>query len=256
MEGVGLIEKKNKNQIQWKTTGSCGGDEEGSADQQMTERLQRLQEEERQMDKQIAQMKENLRLLADDRENQERLYVTESDLKSLQCFTNDTIISIRAPAGTSLEVPDPNSDAGPGQRYRVILRSSAGPIACYLVNNQQQHEQALAPADMMQPPDPKLAAHLQQDEFAHVADGLRQSVVNPLQTQPSAATGGLVDEHMMDNPLLQSPTWLEPEEEDYAWFGDAKGEPEISECFTYDTTDYARVKSFTELPNMFFSDVY
>jgi len=253
LEGIGLIEKKNKNQIQWKTMGLCGGDEEDPGALETNETIQRLQEEESQVDHQIEQMKENLRALADDRDNQDRLYVTESDLKSLQCFTNDTIISIRAPSGTSLEVPDPNMDDGHGgKRYRVILRSSAGAIACYLVNNQQPPEQP----DLMQPADLKPAAHLEPDELSCSADGLRQNIVNPLHLQASAAAGALPGGHLMDHPLMHSPLWLEPEDEDPAWFSGVKAEPMISDYFAIGETDLTQTKSFTELPNLFFSDVY
>jgi len=253
LEGIGLIEKRNKNQIQWKTMSLCGDDEEVSGDPQMNERIRGLQDEESLLDQQIGQMKENLRVLADDPDNQDRLYLTESDLKSLQCFADDTIISIRAPSGTSLEVPDPNLDDGAeGKSYRMILRSTGGPIVCILVNNQPQQNPVPSPADMMPPTDLKLPA-LQQGSLPCTAEALRQSVVNPLCTQSPAAAASLAGGHML-HPLVHSPLWLEPDDEDPGWFGDVKEESMISEYFASDT-DFSQPKAFTELPNLFFSDV-
>ncbi|KAG9149102.1 hypothetical protein Leryth_010695 [Lithospermum erythrorhizon] len=37
------------------------------------------------------------------------LFVTEEDIKSLPCFQNETLIAIKAPHGTTLEVPDPDA---------------------------------------------------------------------------------------------------------------------------------------------------
>ncbi|CAI5526418.1 unnamed protein product [Closterium sp. Naga37s-1] len=55
-------------------------------------------------------------------------------------FQNETLIAIRAPHGTMLEVPDPDeagrAHSGPSpcsKRYQILLRSANGPIDVYLV---------------------------------------------------------------------------------------------------------------------------
>ncbi|XP_021887509.1 transcription factor E2FB [Carica papaya] len=91
LEGIGLIEKKLKNRIQWKYG----------------------------MLIQFSQW----------------LFVTEEDIKSLPCFQNETLIAIKAPHGTTLEVPDPDEAVDyPQRRYRIVLRSTMGPIDVYLVS--------------------------------------------------------------------------------------------------------------------------
>mmetsp|Transcript_45975 Transcript_45975/g.76659 ORF Transcript_45975/g.76659 Transcript_45975/m.76659 type:complete len:366 (-) Transcript_45975:360-1457(-) len=262
LEGIGLIEKKNKNQIQWKASGFLSGDEDACQTSSVT---RMLQEEECRLDKQIEQMKERLRELAECPENQDRLYVTEADLKSLPSFSSDTIISIRAPSGTSLEVPDPNEDVGEeGKRYRVILRSSSGPIACYLIDNNQKEAPASATGcdSPHQCTDEKTTAdHHQPDmKFPSSADdNLGQTMLDPLQVQGQSS--GALDVHGMEQqPLSGSPLWLEPdEEEDPSWFSDASGlvEPVFSDYFpSHDSVDFSQMKYLPELPNMFFSDVY
>ncbi|KAL6005399.1 E2F transcription factor 3 [Asimina triloba] len=66
--------------------------------------------------------------------DQQWLYVTEEDIKGLPCFQNETLIAIKAPHGTTLEVPDPDEAVEyPQRRYRIVLRSTMGPIDVYLV---------------------------------------------------------------------------------------------------------------------------
>ncbi|KAE8674899.1 FAM210B protein [Hibiscus syriacus] len=78
------------------------------------------------------------------------LFVTEEDIKSLPCFQNETLIAIKAPHGTTLEVPDPGEAADyPQRRYRIVLRSSMGPIDVYLVS---QFEEKLEEIQGVDPP--------------------------------------------------------------------------------------------------------
>jgi transcription factor E2F3 len=63
------------------------------------------------------------------------LYVTDEDIKSLSCFQNETLIAIKAPHGTTLEVPDPDEAVEyPHRRFQILLRSTKGPIDVYLVS--------------------------------------------------------------------------------------------------------------------------
>jgi len=70
------------------------------------------------------------------------LYVKYSDITGLQHYEDDTIIGIKAPVGTNLEVPDPDQGMRPGQRrYQIFLNSAVaggdgGPINVYLVRPQ------------------------------------------------------------------------------------------------------------------------
>ncbi|XP_054812612.1 transcription factor E2FB-like isoform X2 [Prosopis cineraria] len=135
LEGIGLIEKKLKNRIQWKGLDvSRPGEADDSFSSLQTE-VENLTMEERQLDEQIREMQERLRTLSEDENNQKWLFVTEDDIKDLPCFLNETLIAIKAPHGTTLEVPDPDEAVDyPQRRYRIILRSTMGPIDVYLVS--------------------------------------------------------------------------------------------------------------------------
>ncbi|XP_022152951.1 transcription factor E2FB-like isoform X2 [Momordica charantia] len=135
LEGIGLIEKKLKNRIQWKGLDvSRPGDVDDNYAGLQAE-VENLSMEERGLDEQIREMQERLRDLSEDDNNQRWLFVTEEDIKGLPCFQNETLIAIKAPHGTTLEVPDPDEAVDyPQRRYRIVLRSTMGPIDVYLVS--------------------------------------------------------------------------------------------------------------------------
>ncbi|THU66793.1 hypothetical protein C4D60_Mb05t17950 [Musa balbisiana] len=82
------------------------------------------------------QICERLRVLIEDEINQKLLYVTEDDIKAPPCFSGDgllacldeTLIAIKAPHSTTLEVPDPDEVSNYLQRYMIVLRSTMGLI--------------------------------------------------------------------------------------------------------------------------------
>ncbi|CAD6270490.1 unnamed protein product [Miscanthus lutarioriparius] len=135
LEGIGLIEKKLKNNIRWKGVDDSRPGEVSDDMSILQADIDALTLQERNLDEQISEMRDRLRALTEDENNQKWLYVTEDDIKSLPCFQNQTLIAIKAPHGTTLEVPDPDEVNGyPQRRYRIVLRSTMGPIDVYLVS--------------------------------------------------------------------------------------------------------------------------
>ncbi|XP_047168837.1 transcription factor E2FA-like [Vigna umbellata] len=134
LEGIGLIEKKLKNRIHWKGIESSTSGEVDGDISVLKEEVEKLSLEEQGLDDQIREMQERLRKLSENENNRKCLFVTEDDIKSLPCFQNETLIAIKAPHGTTLEVPDPEEAVDyPQRRYRIILRSTMGPIDVYLI---------------------------------------------------------------------------------------------------------------------------
>ncbi|TYG48041.1 hypothetical protein ES288_D11G391400v1 [Gossypium darwinii] len=71
------------------------------------------------------EMQERFRDLSENDNNQKLLFVTEEDIKGIPCFQNESLIAIKAPHGTTLEVPDPDEDFDYRQRrYGIFLRST------------------------------------------------------------------------------------------------------------------------------------
>ncbi|KAL3839368.1 hypothetical protein ACJIZ3_023959 [Penstemon smallii] len=135
LEGIGLIEKKLKNRIRWKGLDPSRPGEVDNDGTLLQAEIENLTLEERSLDERTRQMQEKLRDLSEDENNQKWLFVTEEDIKNLPCFQNQTLIAVKAPHGTTLEVPDPDEAVDyPQRRYRIILRSTMGPIDVYLVS--------------------------------------------------------------------------------------------------------------------------
>lgn len=190
LEGVGLIEKKSKNNIRWKGSSATadkeaepesvrlkqdvlllgvgaahalrcrgGGDAGGGARRGAgagpqyelhllapgpitsfahrpfkapplrpanpacsSRRTAHAQEQERTLDEQIKVMGEAIKSMSDNPLNKDKLYMTDEDITRLPVFASDTIFAVKAPPGTTLEVPDPEEAAVvPGQRrYRCV----------------------------------------------------------------------------------------------------------------------------------------
>ncbi|XP_031496189.1 transcription factor E2FB-like isoform X2 [Nymphaea colorata] len=150
LEGIGLIEKQLKNRIRWKgSDASRPGDMDSEAARLKAE-VANLYFEDLALDEEIREMQDSLRMLSDDPKNQRFLYVTQDDIKNLPCFQNETLISIKAPHGTTLEVPDPDDNDGyPQRRYQMLLRSMLGPIEVFLVSHLEDTNQVRLPDSAM-----------------------------------------------------------------------------------------------------------
>ncbi|PKA58328.1 Transcription factor E2FA [Apostasia shenzhenica] len=143
LEGIGLIEKKLKNCICWKGFDkNLSPGEAGDGVSLLQVEVENLISNEHELDERISDMRERLRVLSENESNKKWLYVTEDDIKTIPCFQNETLIAIKAPHGTTLEVPDPDEAFEyPRSRYRIVLRSSMGPIDVYLVSQFEKFEE-------------------------------------------------------------------------------------------------------------------
>jgi transcription factor E2F3 len=179
LEGIGLIEKKLKNNIRWKGIDDSRPGEVSDDMSILQADIEALSLQEHSVDQQISEMRDKLRGLTEDENNQKWLYVTEDDIKSLPCFQNQTLIAIKAPHGTTLEVPDPDEvscnmysvfrtlggcyillmevysfvqvNDYPQRRYRIVLRSTMGPIDVYLVSQFEEMSGMETPPRTVQP---------------------------------------------------------------------------------------------------------
>ncbi|CAB9529982.1 Transcription factor E2F1 [Seminavis robusta] len=172
LEGIGLLQKQGKNNVCWNEnppqTFSRAG--ESDADKaKRTETKQRLEalrqtveslrHQESELDKYLDFLSRQAGVFSPTGvsartgdypsyiplglENAARyMYVIYQDITSLPMYRSDTIIGIKAPSGTSLEVPDPDQGMRPGtRRFQMYLSSRGaygpdsrgGPIHVYLI---------------------------------------------------------------------------------------------------------------------------
>ena len=110
-----------------------------------------MHEEERNLDRHIENMRKSMQVLLEDPAHKGNLYIAEDDIKEIPCFASETLVAVRAPHGTTLEVPDPDEggDGGDEKRYQIFLKSAAGPVEVFLVSlhdDLQERPTAKSPA--------------------------------------------------------------------------------------------------------------
>ncbi|GAV63601.1 E2F_TDP domain-containing protein, partial [Cephalotus follicularis] len=131
LEGIGLIEKTSKNHIRWKGSDSMGPRELEDHVARLKAEVESLYVEECRLDDSIREKQELLRTLEEDDNSQKYLFVTQEDIVNLPCFQNQTLLAIKAPQASYIEVPDPD-EVGCLQ-YKMTIRSTTGPIDVYLL---------------------------------------------------------------------------------------------------------------------------
>ncbi|KAM6053526.1 transcription factor E2F1 [Chlamydotis macqueenii] len=124
LEGIQLITKKSKNNIQW--LGNQATVEAPGRHRLLEKELRELQAAERQLDDLIQTCTVQLRLLTEDPANQTAAYVTCQDLRSVVDPLEQMVMVIKAPPETQLQVSDP------AEAFQVSVRSTQGPIDVFL----------------------------------------------------------------------------------------------------------------------------
>lgn len=126
LEGIGLLQKKSKNNIQWK------GGTDNTQFLNMKRRLKALDDRENQLQKHIQMAERELRKLGPEKYG----YVSYNDLRSIPKMRNKTVMAIKAPPNTQLSVPTWDDGSG-SARYSIQMKSSDGPIEVFLCPERQ-----------------------------------------------------------------------------------------------------------------------
>jgi hypothetical protein len=148
LEGVGLLEKTSKNNIKW-NGGSLDEDPDSGhvfdpeLDHRQTLRSlsegdhsatrRRLQKEnrelevmEQELEQRIAETQQLLTVATEDERNKKYAFVTYKDIRGISQFSEQTVIAIKAPSETKLEVPDPREVSHPlTQNEDIVLMITA-----------------------------------------------------------------------------------------------------------------------------------
>ncbi|XP_059507571.1 transcription factor E2F4 [Stegostoma tigrinum] len=154
LEGIGLIEKKSKNSIQWKGVGpGCNTREIADKLIDLKAEIEDLDRREQELDQQRVWVQQSIQNVTDDIENSRLAYVTHEDM--CRCFKGDTLLAIQAPSGTQLEVPIPEGGLNGQKKYQIHLKSTTGPINVLLVNKDTSSSSPVVvpvppPEDMIQ----------------------------------------------------------------------------------------------------------
>lgn len=98
LEGIGILEKKSKNNIQWKFGHSLVSLDQSS---KMLSDAEALEQKENHLDEMIRVIREELNSQF---ENTTHAYITHQDLQSVEVFKDQTVIIIKAPPEAKLMV--------------------------------------------------------------------------------------------------------------------------------------------------------
>jgi hypothetical protein len=138
LEGIGYIEKVLKNKIKW--VGNTENFTMESEIKYLTDEIDQLTMEEKEIDKWTGHLQEMLTDLAKDETNNNYSYVTFDDIKSVNTLSKEDdqpFLVIRAPKGTVLEVPVAEQEHEEEYPYKMKLTSQDEEILIYVVSNEK-----------------------------------------------------------------------------------------------------------------------
>ncbi|XP_042280586.1 transcription factor E2F3-like isoform X1 [Thunnus albacares] len=131
LEGIHLIKKKSKNNIQWMGCSLLEVEGALSQRQRLTAEVSALAEEEQRLEQLIQRCSLDMRHMSELQSNQKYAYVTYQDIKQAGNLRDHTVIVIKAPTDTKLEVPDPD------ESLSIHLTSTKGPIEVLLCSDEE-----------------------------------------------------------------------------------------------------------------------
>lgn len=132
LEGIGILEKKSKNNIQWRK-GQAIGDTYSTLQREVEE----LENVERNLDTLISNAESDLRRM---NEQKRYAYITYQDLRSVPAYNSQTVMVIKAPPESKLHVPLPqakqsqfaNGSDKSSKKYQMTMKSNSGEIEVFL----------------------------------------------------------------------------------------------------------------------------
>ncbi|KAM3872715.1 transcription factor E2F3 [Diretmus argenteus] len=131
LEGIHLIKKKSKNNIQWMGCSLLEVEGALSQRQRLTAEVSALGEEEQRLEQLIQRCTLDVRHMSEMPHNQKYAYVTYQDIRQLGNLRDQTVIVVKAPTDTKLEVPDPE------ESLSIHLTSTKGPIEVLLCPDEE-----------------------------------------------------------------------------------------------------------------------
>ncbi|XP_012233344.1 transcription factor E2F5 [Linepithema humile] len=135
LEGIGLIEKKSKNSIQWKGAGpGCNTQELGEKLTDLKEEITQLEDHELMLDTHTRWIQQSIKNIENDLINRKYAYITYEDVK--ETFLDQFVLGIQAPGDTELSVPNVLKSVVQDEtviNYNMYLKSNSGEIKVYTV---------------------------------------------------------------------------------------------------------------------------
>eukprot|EP01103_Thecamoeba_quadrilineata_P018896 TRINITY_DN7441_c0_g1_i1.p1 TRINITY_DN7441_c0_g1~~TRINITY_DN7441_c0_g1_i1.p1 ORF type:complete len:407 (+),score=92.25 TRINITY_DN7441_c0_g1_i1:72-1292(+) len=132
LEGIGLINKISKNNIQWR---GVSNEPNHFKKNSIQAEISKIIQEERLLDEKTRDLRNRIKEMTEDPINAHFAYLTHEDIRCVTGLRDETILVIKAPPGAKLEVPDPDEGMPPTERrYQIFLKSLSEPINVILLN--------------------------------------------------------------------------------------------------------------------------
>ncbi|NXG60503.1 E2F1 factor, partial [Hemiprocne comata] len=221
LEGIQLITKKSKNNIQWlgsqATVGAPG------RHRLLEKELRELQAAERQLDDLIQTCTVQLRLLTEDPANQQYPLGqgrdgAGGDLRSVVDPSEQMVMVIKAPPETQLQVSDP------AEAFQVSVRSTQGPIDVFLCPEDSSGVCSPVKSPFKAPIEESPPGHSQPraSPLLHPAQDVNMSLLpgdqEPLLPGTSTLPSKGPAEEVNLSPLASMDAFLEQSREDFSGF--------------------------------------
>lgn len=212
LEGIQLIRKKSKNNIQWVGRGIFEDPTRPTKQQQLGQELKELMNAEQALDQLIQSCTQSFKHMTEDNANKKLAYVTYQDIRAVGSFKEQTVIAVKAPPQTRLEVPDRAEE-----NLQIYLKSTQGPIEVYLCPEEVQEpdspaKEALPSASTLSPiPD---FAEPSCSTDPGITETTVSSVLTPQPVPPPPAPS-LVPLETTDNMLELSHPLLQQTEDQF-----------------------------------------
>jgi len=183
LEGIGLIEKKSKNNILWKGGSLFSKKENAKAAiplQDLPLKILQKQKEEIELDQKLKHVQMELKEINDN--SSQLIYVEYDDIRKLPSMDDQTIIAVRAVHGTTLEVPEPDSYGTEQRKYEIFLRSD-DPIDVYVISDQACDEQMFSQSQFYNEMSNQNLIELPNMEYMFTGDGISDYLASPVRSR-------------------------------------------------------------------------
>nr|XP_023410117.1 transcription factor E2F2 isoform X3 [Loxodonta africana] len=188
LEGIQLIRKKAKNNIQWVGRGTLEDPTWPGKQQQLGQELKELITMEQALDQLIQSCSVNFKHLTEDKTNKRLAYVTYQDLRAVGNFKEQTVIAVKAPPQTRLEVPDRSEE-----NLQIYLKSTQGPIEVYLCPEEMQE-----PDSPTKEPLPSTSTLDPSPDSAQPSSGTSPEIVEP----EASSVPAMTPQQVLQPPLV------------------------------------------------------
>ncbi|CAG7838581.1 unnamed protein product [Allacma fusca] len=193
LEGIGLIEKKTKNAIQWKGASPGTNTEEFVARvERLKDEVRRLDKIEKDMDKHRQWLEQSLRNITEEPSNIKYAYVKQEDIT--ESFEDQTLVAIKRPKIVHMDFPVIEK-AGEPTKYKIVMKAAKEPIHSFLVNPE------LEPPGVIVDFPNNYKAWLEAKKISEAGD----SVDDGSETKPESSEAGVGDEQGEDDLAAELP---------------------------------------------------